>query len=66
VVNGKVRWAAAPPGFPQQQFDKWTYGDKGHETIKKNDTLLDQVRKADGSTSKVLDNSPFSLTKGTC
>jgi hypothetical protein len=46
VVSGKVRWAAAPPNFPQQQFDKWTYGDKGQEKLKKHDTLLDQVHLA--------------------
>ena len=45
VVNGKLRWIAAPPGVPQDEFDKYSFSalPVNKQATRSECLMLDQV-----------------------
>jgi large subunit GTPase 1 len=72
VVNGKLRCIAAPPGVPQEEFDKITFAalPEKKQATRNESLLLEQLEKRNllvgqGSSGKRVDNFFFNQNEGT-
>uniref|UniRef100_A0A0M3IWS2 Large subunit GTPase 1 homolog n=1 Tax=Ascaris lumbricoides TaxID=6252 RepID=A0A0M3IWS2_ASCLU len=73
VVNGRLKWIAAPPGIEQEAFDKLTYPPSAtadcEASSDKGAVFLQQLEKrhlieSSSASDKSLDNEFFSMSQG--
>jgi large subunit GTPase 1 len=72
VVSGKLRWIAAPPGIPQEEFDKYSFDSlpEKKQATRTESLLLEQLEKRNllvghESSGKRVDKFFFKQDEGT-